>query len=219
MKILIVEDDNLACHLLEVYLGKLGYTIFDRAINVEGSIELLKKNNYDLILLDMHLEESEGIDLIDHIPSSSNIIFTTSDPTFAVQAFEANAMDYLLKPFTEERFSEALKKIRTAKPADSVVIKADLVYHKIPVSSILYINSNKDYLTVHTGERSYTFLGKIPSFMEKLPAEQFAQCHRSYLVNLQKVTSYRDTSVNIDDIEIPVSRQKKKAFFQNFLHQ
>ena len=104
MRILIVEDDDISFILDEAVLIQHGDHDIDRSIDLESSMEMLQKHQYDLVLLDIHLGGDEGTALVDYIPMTTRIIFTTSDPNFAVEAFELNALDYLVKPVSDERF-------------------------------------------------------------------------------------------------------------------
>ena len=107
-------------------------------------------------------------------------------------------------------FFAALHKLDSRSSEMMIAIKADLHHYKIPVLSINYVHSSGGYLTVHTDDRPYTFYGEIKRFIEKLPSTEFSQCHRSYIVNIGRVTSYYDATLMINEEEIPVSKQHKK---------
>lgn len=216
MRVLIVEDDSIALDIADTFLRQRGYQFIDHAPSVHESIDLLAKSRYDIILLDVHLEDGEGTEILDCVPATSNVIFTTYDPAYAVAAFEAHAIDYLLKPIKEKRFDEALQRIEGAKGENTIIIKADLRYHKILTSSIHYAKSNKDYLSLHTDEGIFTFYGRLKNFLVKLHSDNFVQCHRSYIVNLKRVTSYSNSAVYIEQAEIPVSESNRKHVAELF---
>lgn len=217
MKVLIIEDDSIAVDMAETLLRQHGYQSIDQCSTVKGAEANIKKNFYDIIFLDIHLADGKGTDVVEWIPAETNIIFTTIDPTYAVDAFKLNAVDYLLKPITEDRFVEALKKIEGENGQRTIFIKADLQYHKVLVDSILYAKSTKDYLTVHTQERSYTFFARMKNFIKKLPAADFMQCHRSYLINLKWVESFSTNEVIVNGVEIPVSNSHKKELAERMV--
>jgi DNA-binding LytR/AlgR family response regulator len=210
MKVLVVEDDYIAFDIVETLLRKHGVQSIDHSTSVENATEKLQQEKYDLLILDIHLDDGNGTEVIEYVPTNTNVIFVTSDPTYAVEAFEVNALDYLLKPVTEQRFAAAMNKFTDLKGTPTILIKADFQYYKIPVADIQFIKSNKDYLTLYTALKRYTFFGRIKNFVFKVPAETFMQCHRSFIINLDKVSSFNQNSVVIDKIEIQVSSQYKK---------
>lgn len=216
MKVLVVEDDLIAYDMASTFLREHGYHHIDHSVSVKEGIELLKKNPYHILFLDIHLTDGLGIDLIEYVPSQTHVIFMTVDPAYAVNAFEIEALDYLLKPITKSRFETALNKVETSPEERSIIIKADLQYHSVAVNSIKYITSNKDYLTLVHDEGSYTFFGRIKNFVEKLPADEFMQCHRSYIANLGRASGYSTTAIVIDEEEVPVSRRYKSEVAERF---
>ncbi len=219
MRVLVVEDDTIAFDIVEEILNKHGITKIEHCSSVEHAINKLNKNSYNLLLLDIHLKDGNGTEIVEHVPSSTNVVFTTSDPTYAVEAFEVNALDYLIKPVTPERFANTLRKIEGRNNEQTILIKADFQYYKILVSEILYINSNKDYLTLHTKNKKYTFYGRMKNIINKLPDDEFMQCHRSYIVNLGKVKAYGQNYVVINDTEVQVSNSNKKEMMERLQHR
>ena len=210
MKVLVLEDDTIALDIVREYLRRHGFNTIDHSPSILKAKSLLDQNKYDLVLLDIHLEDGDSTDLIDFIPSDTKIIFTTSDKSYAIQAFEMNAVDYLVKPIEESRFTKAMNKVLEAVEEETILIKADYLYHKINVSDIYYIKSNKDYLTLYAHDDQYTFYGRIKNFIKKLPESKFRQCHRSYIINLDKVETYSSNELIINAEEIPVSNGYKK---------
>lgn len=210
MKVLVVEDDLIALDIADTLLREHGFHSIDHYTNVEQAAKALRRNEYQLILLDIHLEDGKGTELVDLVPVNTRIIFTTVDPAYAVDAFEVNALDYLLKPITKERFAAAMEKMEGEKGEKTIFIKADLQYRKILVESILFIKSNKDYLTLHSDEGNYTFFGRIKNFKHKVPEADFMQCHRSYIINLRRVDAFSQNAVEIGEHSIPVSNRYKK---------
>jgi DNA-binding LytR/AlgR family response regulator len=210
MKVLVVEDDFIAFDMVETLLKKHGAQTIHHSISVAEASEKLQQVKYDLLILDIHLNDGVGTEVMEFIPASTHVVFVTSDPTYAVEAFEVNALDYLLKPVTEQRFAAAMHKFSGLNGLPSLLIKADFQYHKIPVNDIQFIKSNKDYLTLHTAQKRYIFFGRIKNFIFKVPSEIFMQCHRSYIINLDKVSAFKQNTVLIDKIEIQVSNRYKK---------
>jgi DNA-binding LytR/AlgR family response regulator len=212
MKILIVEDDNFAARIL-VNLLK------DNDINAQITIahslketrEFIAAANFDLIFLDVHLQDGLGIDIINELPVGQKIVFITGDPNYAVEAFEHNALDYLIKPVNRQRFEKTLKRIyEKDEEENTIVIRADYQFYKLKAEDILYIKSNGDYLSVVVENDRYTFYGRLKNFLDKLPKNSFRQCHRSYIVNISKASGMIRNNVLVNGSEIPVSGTYKK---------
>lgn len=221
MKVLIVEDDSVAYYTASLILSENEIEDIQHAEGYDEAKSMLGSNDYNLVLLDVHLGDGKGTDLIQFIPLYTKVIFTTSDPKYAVKAFEINAVDYIIKPISLERFNIALEKLdeRKRNEGDLITIKADLNYYKIPVSNIIFIETSGGYLTLHTKADTYTFYGNIQDFHNKLASRDFMQCHRSYVVNMSYIASFKDSTLFMeDDHEVPVSRKHRKAiidFFKN----
>ena len=215
MQILVVEDDEFSVQML---LERLEDSELDGQITVAYSLKdskkLLLENNYDLIFLDVHLQDGKSTELINEMPPNQKIIFITGDPNYAIRAFEYNALDYIVKPINAERFKKSISRIKKpneAKEEEHIVIRADYQFHKIKIDDIRYIKANGDYISINTSNNTYTFYGRLKNFLEKLTQKGFIQCHRSYIVNTKKITGIDKSSLLLNEEEVPVSKSFKKA--------
>ena len=218
MQVLIVEDDLFAAKML---VGLLRESDLEAQVTIAASLKesrkSIRENLYDLIFLDVHLQDGLGTDIINELPSDQKIIFITGDPNYAIEAFEHNALDYLVKPVDKKRFEKTIARIRSKSAEEkSIVIRADYRFHKINLDNIQYIKSSGDYLSLTTKFNSYTFYGTLKRFLTKLPEENFRQCHRSYIININKLTGLERNQVTIDDVEIPISSSYKKEISSLF---
>lgn len=212
MQILIIEDDKFAVKML---LNLLRENDVEAQVTVAYSLKearsFIADKHYNLFFLDVHLQDGLGTDIINEFPANAQVVFITGDPNYAVQAFEHNALDYIVKPVDKERFEKTLQRLKEKdEEENSLVIRADYQFHKVRADDILYVKSNGDYLTVVTEDQKFTFYGRLKNFLEKLPEASFRQCHRSYIINFKKARGMHQQNVLLDGVEIPVSSSYKK---------
>lgn len=219
-KCVIIDDEPLAIELIEDHIAQLDYlkvtATFRNAVN---ALDFIKKNEVDLLFLDIQMPVLSGINFLKSANIDSKVILTTAYREYALESYELNVIDYLLKPITFDRFFKAVnkylslhapqqsQKTRDAhiKPdKDFIYVKADKKNVKVLFSEILYIESIKDYSKVHTSGHTLIVKEKISSFESLLPEHLFLRVHRSYLVNLEKVTAYTNYDVEVKSIEIPI---------------
>lgn len=183
--------------------------------NAIACFEWLKTNNVDLLLLDIEMPEMSGIELTRHLDNKDVlIIFTTAKMDYAVEAFELNVVDYLVKPVSPPRFLKAIEKAREAYDSkkqdikiagqDFVFIKDSGVLKKITIDDILYLEAMGDYVKLHTGQRFHVIHSTLKALEEKLPGK-FMRVHRSYIVALNKIDSIEEGVIYIGDHKIPVA--------------
>lgn len=194
--------------------------------NAMQAIKYLNQNEVDLIILDIHMPDFNGFDFIDTLKNPSKIILTTSDPKFAIQAFEYDCIvDYLVKPVTQERFLKAIQKaeakespvVQTAtKPeatesssGNDLYVNIDRRLIKIDIPSIYLVEAKGDYIQVKTEDKNYTVHSTLKKIEEKLPDSLFLKVHRSYIINIKKIIDIEDNSVLIKKDVIPVSRSNR----------
>ena len=222
LNIIIIDDEPLARKKLEVFCAKCGN------INVLGSfqsplIALDFINNgakIDIIFLDIRMGEISGFDFIDRLKTKQNIIITSAYEEYALKGFEYQVADYLLKPYSYDRFVKAVQKI-TSTPSEShfsaneakyITIKSEHKIEKINIDTILYIEGMRDYLRIHTVEKKIMTLMNFSSIISMLPQEKFMRVHKSYIIATNRVTVISKDSVVIDDTIIPIGRSYKKEF-------
>jgi DNA-binding LytR/AlgR family response regulator len=211
----IIDDEEPAVELLTYFIAKepdlelLGFS--HNAINLPSNI----LNSDTLLFLDIQMPYVSGIDFLKENQKNLNVIFSTSQNNHAIQAYDLAAIDYLLKPFSQARFSEAVTKARnvfklknlelTEQNKTFIEVKYDYKTLKIMEDTILYIEGLKQYLKIHTEQKTYIILDSFKN-MEKQLSSNFIRVHKSYMINKLHVTSYSKTAAFIHKIEIPLSK-------------
>ncbi|MDA9018065.1 LytTR family DNA-binding domain-containing protein [Saprospiraceae bacterium] len=195
IKAIIVDDEPLALDVLETYIAQLPeLELVARCENALEAREVLKEHNVDLMFLDINMPQLTGIDFLKTLSVKPNFIFTTAHPYYAVEGFELNAIDYLMKPIPLERFMKAVNKVidmqvgeKSApekKKENFIFVKADKKLIKVNFDDILYIEGLKDYVIIRQKEGRVITLHTMKSLEAKLPDHIFKRIHRSYIVNI-----------------------------------
>ncbi len=207
IKCLIVDDEELARSLLKTYIAKVNFLeLVADFENPLDAMRVLKEQKIDLLLLDIQMPEIKGTEFAKMIPPSTQVIFTTAYSEYALEGFELNAIDYLLKPITFERFLKAVNKIKIdSHQEDSIIVKSGYDLHKLRYGSILYIESDSEYAIYHTTEGKIMSNQSLTALEKKLPTELFMRVHRSFIVNKKKVSALKGRDLLIDKVAIPVS--------------
>jgi DNA-binding LytR/AlgR family response regulator len=226
-KCLIVDDEPLAIDIIENYLQRFADVESRRCENALDAFRLLKEEKFDLIFLDIEMPLLTGLDLLGTLKDPPPVIITTAYRDYAVESFEFEALDYLVKPISFPRFVKAFE--RAMKPAASgeivmeynqrpdnefLFLKVDRKLVKIMISDILYIESLKDYIRVTTKTGSVISYQTLASITEKLPADRFMRIHRSFTVAMDKVKSIEGHCVEIDGKLIPMSRELRQEILK-----
>lgn len=235
MNCIIIDDEATARTILSQLCSEVDdLNIVGEFENVMQATQYLKKNKVDLILLDIHLPDFSGFELIDSLKrfqflDSPNeipqIILTTSDKNFAIEAYEYDCIiDYLVKPILLPRFLKAIKKVNKSIYQESefnssdnliettenqIYINIDRRLIKIDIPNIYLIEAKGDYIHVKTDTANYIVHSSLKKIQNKLPASLFLRVHRSYLINIKKIIDIEENSININKIIIPISRSSK----------
>ena len=215
MNTLIIDDEPLALDVLETYISKMPeLNLVARCSNALEANELLRKNQIDLIFLDIQMPQISGVDFIKALPNPPLFIFTTAFSNYAVEGYELNAIDYLLKPISMDRFMKAVNKaseqfeLRNKEEASETgapgvegieffFVKADKKLVKVKYDEILYIEGLKDYVIIRLEQGRVVTLQTMKSLEEKLPLSRFKRIHRSYIVSIDKIHAVDGTSVDV----------------------
>ncbi len=232
MKIIIIDDEPLAIDILVKYAESIDYIeILKTFTNPIEAIRFIADNEVDLIFLDIEMPMLNGVDLVESLNSKPNIIFTTAFPNYAVEGFNLDAIDYLLKPISYKRFLKAISKISQSSNKENninpsnqissfsnenkyIFVKSDYENIKVNVSEIKYIEGLKDYLRINLSNGKYVLtLSNFNNILEKIDNPNFIRIHNSYIINLDFVKSIQKNRVLIDDKRIPISETYKKEFF------
>ena len=218
----VIDDESLARDGLEEFILQTPslehVASFGSAIQ---SIEFLRQEWVDLLFLDIEMPDMTGIELMKSLVHPPQVIFTTAYREFALEGFELNAIDYLLKPFSYERFLKAVNKAQTAsnqKPVkDHIFVKCDGMIVKVPLKEILYIESAKDYVIIYTTESKYMTLVSMRHMESNLPETDFMRVHRSYLIGFRHVEKIEGNMLHIVGKKIPVSRHLREIVYERII--
>jgi DNA-binding LytR/AlgR family response regulator len=223
---IIVEDLQVAAEYLKKCCERSGILeVKAHCSNVPDAIEFLNNNTVDVVFLDVEIPGGHGFDILDRIAYAPKVILTTSKTEYAYNGFEYNVTDFLKKPFTYQRFQDALKKVADAPVAgkakdtpeeDHIFIKSDGKLVRLKNDDILYIESMGDYVKFVAADRKYVALNTIKNLETKVNAQHFIKVHRSYIVNIGKVDNIRENTLFIKGAEIPVSKACKAEVIRRF---
>jgi DNA-binding LytR/AlgR family response regulator len=230
MNCLIVDDEPLAIDLIVDFVKKVPFlNLLGTCKNAIEANEKIHKNKVDLLFLDIQMPNLSGIQLMHSLEKKPLVIFTTAYSEYAVESYDLNAIDYLLKPFTFERFLKAVNKAYslydnnetklseqlTNKKSDKFIfINADYKKVKINLDDILYIEGLSDYIKIYAGDKPILTLQSLKTMEEKLPEEQFIRVHRSFIVSLKKIESIQRNRIIIGKKRIPVGDNYKEEFYR-----
>ena len=219
MNYCIIDDEPIAHRIIEDYCKNLiNYKKVGNCYDAFEAMELLQKETVDLIFLDINMPKLSGFDFLKTLPQPPNIIVTSAHQEYALEGYELNVTDYLLKPFSFERFVKAIQKIpaRTDQdfPKRAVELKKDRLFvrgekkiHQLHLENILYIESNGNYVKIYNTGETIQCYKTLSSFETLLPASDFMRIHRSYLVALDKIEVVEGNRIAIKDHIIPVGRK------------
>lgn len=247
--VLIVDDEFLARKLLLSYLEKIDdMNVVGTAANAFEAFSLVKENKVDILLLDIHMPDLNGLDFAKSCVSVPAIIFTTAYSEHALESFEADAVDYLLKPIAFLRFQKAIDKAKMKingllatgnedsvvrgsdnanmgedktdqpKTRDYIMVKADYKMYKINYADLLYIEGQREYVSFYTTTKRITALYSLKSLEEQLPSDLFARVHKSYIVSINNISEVGTMSVTVAGVSIPVGGSYRDNFLSKLRH-
>lgn len=212
IRAIIVDDEPLALDVLETYINQIPeIELVKKCENAFEANEILKTNSIDLMFLDIQMPQLSGIDFLKTIATPPCVILTTAYPDYAVEGFELNVTDYLLKPISLERFLKAVNKVSEKLSSKKVehenssfdgadaffFVKADKKLVKINFDDILYIEGLKDYVIIRQENGRVITLQTMKSLEDRLPVHKFKRVHRSYIVNIKKITAILGNMVEL----------------------
>jgi DNA-binding LytR/AlgR family response regulator len=228
MDCIIIDDEKMARVIIKTLCEKVNsLKIVSEFSNAMQAIKFLNENSIDLIFLDIHMPDFNGLDFIKTLKNPPKIILTTSDPKFAIEAFEYDfIVDYLLKPIELSRFEKAINKAQKHRGPESMrnnknesksnsetnndlYVNIDRRLIKIDLPSIYLIEAKGDYIHIKTEDKDYIVHSTLKKIEEKLPHSLFIKVHRSYIINIKKIIDIEDNSVLIKRDVIPVSRSRR----------
>ena len=235
LKTVIIDDEPLAIDVIKNYCATVTHIeVISYFTNPVEAMNFINTNAVDLIFLDIEMPLLSGIEFIDTLKNKPQFIFTTAYPQFAINGFELEAVDYLIKPISYIRFLKSVNKVKlpgqekqhTALQPETIIsgtatedtflfVKSEHESLKIFISEIKYVEGLKDYLKINLSSGKYILtLSNFKNLMERLPEKTFIRVHNSYIVNLNYVNSVQRNRIIIDAARIPISESYKKQFFE-----
>ncbi len=219
IRCVIIDDEPLAIELLQGYIAELeNLELLASFKKATDAYPFLRTNEIDLLFLDIEIPGISGLDFLKSLEKAPQVIITTAYREFALEGYELNVVDYLLKPIPFPRFIKAIDKVyepdskpnRNQEFPDHLFVKSERKNQKVNFSEILYVESKKDYLKIVMLDKSLITKDKISDFIENLPASIFLRVHRSYVVNLDQISSFTNKDIEIGEIEIPIGGKYKE---------
>jgi len=232
IRCIVIDDENLALELIEDDILKVPFLqLVKKCRSGIEALDVLQTEKIDLLFLDIQMPDISGIQFLKSLPHKPLVIFTTAYEKYALEGFELDVVDYLLKPYSFERFLKAVNKAQEhmsileknqALPSTEeisfsnqyIFVKSDYKLVKIEIAEIQYIESLKDYIKIIVGDKPVVTLSSMKAIEEKLVAPDFIRIHRSFIVNLRKIQYIHRNFVKVGDREIPIGDNYKESFLQ-----
>lgn len=223
VKCLLVDDEPLAIELLETHLKHFdNFEVVATCSNAVEALSILSNNTIDLLFLDIQMPQLSGIDFLKTIKKPPQTIFTTAYREFAVESYDLEIVDYLLKPITFDRFFKAIERYlrRNHKPVNTastsqetsfIILNSGIKNYKINIADIIYIESIRDYIKILTTENELTIKYKISTIETELQNQRFLRVHRSFIVNTERITSFSPSIIEIGQKEIPIGPMYRQS--------
>lgn len=240
IKCIAVDDEPLAIKQMVSFISKVNFLeLIETFDNAADALNFLKTNKVDLIFLDIQMDEFTGIEMLEVLDKRPHVILTTAYSSYALQGYELDVTDYLLKPILYQRFVKAVNKVfdkmfgdikklpqlkneeiqtTTIAKEDYLFVKTKYHLQKVVYQEILYIEGLSNYLIIKTKTENIYTLMSFSQICEKLPKENFFRIHKSFIVNIENINNISKNFVKIVDAEIPIGELYKKAFF-DFLNK
>ena len=224
MKCLIVDDEPLAQEVIENYIARIpNLEVVKKCSDAIQAFEVMKREKIDLIFLDIQMPVIDGLSFLKSVKNIPAVIITTAFPQHALESYDFDVTDYLLKPISFERFLKAVNKVvdktnaaaSAAEPkSDFTFLKVDGKLIKVNFSEIMYVEGMKDYLKVFLKDKFYVVHQTMKRFEESLPHQQFVRVHKSYIVSLAAVKTIIGNYIEVNDQHIPIGANYKDELIQ-----
>jgi DNA-binding LytR/AlgR family response regulator len=223
MNCIIVDDDNASITVFKQLAKQVDYlTIVQTCSNPLEAMNILTKEDIDVLFLDIEMPGMSGIDMLRALDNRPHVILTTSHKEHAVDAFDLNVVDYLVKPITLPRLLKALTKVKALSNKKDKVsteknfffIKKDSTLTNLHVKDILWIEALGDYITINTNNQRFVLHVTLKAVESKLPASKFVRVHRCYIVHIDNIRTIEDTTIYINETSIPIGALYKENFIK-----
>jgi len=221
IKCIVIEDEPLALKKLVSFINKIDYLSICRSFdNAIEAISYLKTNTVDIIFLDIQMEDFSGIQFLESVKQRPKVIVTTAYDKYAIQGYELDVADYLLKPITFERFVQSVEKVSNSissnlnkRASDFIFVKTEYRHEKINISDIFYIQGMSEYLRIVTKDKKIMTLQNFKTIQDTLPKDLFVRVHKSYIIAIDKIESIERNRIKIKDLNIPISETYMEGFY------
>jgi len=232
MNCLIIEDEKPAQRILQQFIAQSPDLVLNGTYKTAmGAQKVLHSGQIDLLFLDINLPMISGIALLRSLKNPPLVIITTAYSEYALEGFELDVVDYLLKPFPFERFVKATSKAMKLHSSESkesptesevpvneqIIVNVDKVLYQLMTQDICYISSDRDYVCIYTAERKYMFIDSLKNWEQKLMNKGFQRIHKSHLVNLSHIIKVEGNMVQIGEERLPIGRSYRSAFLDVFV--
>ncbi len=215
---LIIDDEPLAIKVIQEHLDNFSeqFECLGKYTKPIEAMPLLNKGGIDILFLDINMPSISGIEFLKALPNQPYVIFTTAYREFAVDAFDLNALDYLVKPISTGRFLKSINKFLSleqtnhTKPKEIIHIKADKKHYNIPAETILYIEGLDNYIKIKTSTNSIICYESLSSMEKELPIDTFIRIHRSFIINVTHIDHYTSSYIKIDGRQFTIGRNYKE---------
>ena len=224
LKCIIVDDEPPAIRLLEKYVAKVAFLeLVTTTTNSLEALQIIEEQHIDLVFLDIQMPNLTGIQLSKIVKGKVKIIFTTAYPQFALESYDLNAVDYLLKPFEFERFYEAVLKLKSDKTSISKETTKDYIFiktgsknsfEKVYINDICYVESLKNYVAIHLKDKQIITYNTLKHIEDYLSKNNFIKTHKSFIIAVNHIDKTTTDSVFINKNELPIGDTYKKSFFE-----
>ncbi|MDA3952339.1 MAG: LytTR family DNA-binding domain-containing protein [Bacteroidales bacterium] len=231
MRCIAVDDEPRALEIIDNFISKIDFLdLVGKFRNPVDAIDFLLQNKIDLIFLDINMPDITGTELVKILNQKPMIIFTTAYSEYAIESYELDAIDYLLKPFEFDRFLKAVIKAKEASKLSSGVENNHIVYlntidnkiqlksgsetFQIKIDDIKYIEGLGNYVNVYLTKKKIATYISLKDFLEKLPKDGFTRIHKSYIISINHIKSFENYQVKLDDKTIPIGKNYRKDFIE-----
>lgn len=212
---LIIDDEPASQDVLKKFISDISWMeIKGICNNAIEAIEIVEKERIDVLFLDINMPKLSGLSFYKSLNNPPLVIFTTAYSEYAVDGFNLNAVDYLLKPFSFDRFYQSVEKVRNIvnKNSNQLVLKSDKKLFLVQLDDILYVESLGDYIKVHTSNQNLVVYKTMNAISNSLPEDKFFRVHKSFIINLEKISYVEGNQIAIDNNKIPIGQKYKSIF-------
>jgi len=218
---IVIEDEPLALQKVVGFIGDVEYlNLLEGFNNAVEAVGYLKTNSVDLIFLDIQMKRLTGIQFLESLSSKPKVIITSAYDEYALQGYELNVTDYLLKPFSFDRFLKSVEKVyadlesmKAEQKQNYIFVKTEFRIEKVELKDILFVKGMKDYLQINTSDKKIMTLQSFKNILQLLPDDEFVRVHNSYVVSVSKIENIERNRIRIGAKLIPISNSYKDCFY------